>query len=451
MGLAGCQSYERKPLDLSAYRETLIGRSTDAPEVAEFARSLAANEPQSAMVYDPSDGLSLPEAEAVALVFNPDLRQARLRAGVALAVADTAGLWEDPVLGTDLTRIIQNTQYPWKSFNTVAFTIPISGRLEIEKQRAGAAHAAEVVRVYQAEWETRTALRKVWAEWTAAGQRLESAREFVTRLDQVVSIVDRLEKAGEMPRVDATLFRVEWGSRRAELAQLQAAVTESELTMKRLMGLAPDAPIFLVPGQMGRTERATIDLLQSWMAERNAAIAAAKAEYEIAERSLELEVRKQYPDLTIGPGYGYEDGQDQFLLNVAIPLPILNRNQQGIARARGERELSRAVYETTYERLLSELQSASVRHTAATTQRRALEDDLVPLVDRQYSDVRKTMDLGEVNALLLLETLKTQQQIKQRLIDARTDEHLAAIRLDELVGPEPAPQIGQPNTTGVQP
>jgi len=38
----GCHSYEAKPIDAAAHRAAFLARTPDAPEVAEYARSLAA-------------------------------------------------------------------------------------------------------------------------------------------------------------------------------------------------------------------------------------------------------------------------------------------------------------------------------------------------------------------------------------------------------------------------
>ncbi len=55
------------------------------------------------------------------------------------------------------------------------------------------------------------------------------------------------------------------------------------------------------------------------------------AEYEVAEASLRLEVRRQYPDIQLGPALGMEDGQGRGGVGFSVPLPILNANRRGIA------------------------------------------------------------------------------------------------------------------------
>ncbi|QYK47933.1 MAG: TolC family protein [Phycisphaeraceae bacterium] len=452
--LAGCQSYEPKPLDLDATRSAWLSRSPEDSSVREFAAALDRVEGGSqAEGFDPSDGISLAEAEAVALVFNPDLRQARLEANVTRATAAHAGLWQDPVLGVDLERIVSGAgggANPWVAGSTIGITIPISGRLEAEKARADAELAAELDRVAAKEWATRAALRELWVEWSAARVLAEVTQELITRLGEIASLADQQEKAGSMTRVDARLFRVELAGREADLIAATARVEELELQLKAMLGLAPDAATTLVPTLTFAARTTSADELVPLLDSCNPELAAVRAEYELSEQWLRAEVRKQYPDLTIGPGYGSDQGDDRVLLGLSLPIPLWNRNQQGIALASAEREVARGRFETTYERLSSRLAIALTRHEAGKAQRSLVESSVVPLADEQEADVRRVAALGRIDPLLLLESLKTQHAAKVRLVEARASESIAAVRLDELIGPPtpsippPAPQVPAP-------
>src|SRR5688500_8874313 len=94
--LAACQRYAPAPLDLEGYRASLHARDVTGAGVRDYARRLAEGGTGPAGPYDPTDGLSLDEAEVVALFFNPQLRLARLDAAVRRLGAAEAGRWEDP-------------------------------------------------------------------------------------------------------------------------------------------------------------------------------------------------------------------------------------------------------------------------------------------------------------------------------------------------------------------
>lgn len=439
--LGACQSYERRPLSTGGSVSEFVARTPGSTPVAEYARELEARERAAAGVsrsFEPSDGLEVWEAEVVALVFNSDLRGARARAGVTSAVAEQAGLWQDPELGVDLTRILESVSEPWKVFTTIGLTLPVSGRLELEKQRAGLAHAAEVARVWAEEWRVRMDVRRAWAEWTVARERAEMMDEYCRRIDGLVAVVDKIEQAGEMSRVEARLFHLEQSAARADAARLGSEAAGRELEIKRLLGLPPSGGLDLRPGGVLVMDEEGLRSARERIADRAPPIIVTRAEYEAAEKALELEVRRQYPDVKIGPGYGREDGQDQFLLGISAPLPLLNANRQAIGRARAEREERRVEFESVLQGAMAELESAAQRLAGAETVRRELEGTLVPLADVQYEEVRRVAQMGEVDALVLLESIKAQREAKLKVLEARLAEQLASVRVEEVAGPAEA-------------
>lgn len=432
----GCRSYAPMPLDLGAHRAEFLARTPASPDVRAFAASLRPPT-ESAPAFDPGDGISLAEAEAIALVYNADLRVDRLRAGVTRATADNAGLWQDPRLGVDVARIVDSTPDPWKVFSTIGLTIPVSGRLAIEKERAGLEHAAELARVAEAEWRTRISVRRAWAELQSHESNAAATREFVDLVAHVLTVVDKMESFGEIPRTEARLFHIERVTNAAALATFESRARRSRLDLLRLMGLAPDAAFGMQPSVIEPPPRESLESRELEL--QSPAMLIAIAEYQASEKDLELETRRQYPDLEISPGFGREDGDDQILLGVALPVPLVNRNRQAIAEAIARRDVARAAAEATLEGLIASIDAARVDLEAATAQRTYIETQVAPLAADQYADARRLAQLGEVNTLVLLESLTRQHEAKLSLIEARLAESLASIQLASLIGPEPHP------------
>ena len=125
---------------------------------------------------------------------------------------------------------------------------------------------------------------------------------------------------------------------------------------------------------------------------------------------------------------------------MSLPIPLWNRNRQGVAEALAERRAARTRFETELERLHIALDAAQVQHRTAAALRMKIETDIVPLVDEQEADTRKVVAAGRVDPLLLLDTLTRQDDARQRLLAARVAEAMALIQLDELTGPAPLPQ-----------
>lgn len=440
--LAGCQQYERQPLDLAAHRSSLSERSLEVGRIQGFLDRLRelGGETQDTFSFD--DGLTPAEGEVVALFYNADLRAARLGAGVALANFQNAGLWEDPEFGFDGAEILSPSGSPFEFGLTLNLTIPISGRLDVEKARAGAAYDTELRRIVDAEWATRADVRRAWASWTVAEERLRLLREAIAQTERVTTITDRLEAGGELSRVESRLFQVELAIRRAASAEADLAAIRARIDLLGLMGLPPDASIELTPALPTAEVPLSDDPLRR-LIESNTELAVRRAEYQVAEEALRLELRKQYPDIKIGSGYGSEDNDDRLLLGFSVPIPIFNANRAGIAEARAERELSRAAAETTFERLSRELSAAQAGLDAARTQRSQFESTIVPMLEAQAHEVEQIADLGEVDTLILLETVQRHLDAKVRLLELKQAELDASLTITQLLGPgeatDPAP------------
>ncbi len=430
--LASCQSYEPRSLDPAVHRETWHGRSLADGSLRELVERLERDLGERVAAFDPDDGLTLREGQLVALVFHPDLRLARLRAERAAASAEHAGLWDDPELALTGLRITEDVSDRWFLAADLAFTVPLSGRLAAEREHADAARLAAERRALEAEWDVLHAVRRAWVAWTSALHRADETERFAGALDALVETTARLAETGELPRTEASLFAVERARRSNQLGRLRGEVAAAEQRLRASMGLAPAVPVTLVPTlAVAESEDGGMEAI----AERNPGLARLRAEYEVAEATLRREIRKRYPDLTLGPSYESDEGQSRIGLFGAIPLPFLNANRRAIAEARAGREIARAAYEAEYESLAGRWSAASALAGALEAQRADVERLLVPLVDRQVEDALQLVQLGEGTSLVLLESLTRAHEVKLDLIETRAAEALARAELAHLTGP----------------
>jgi len=430
----GCQSYEPAPLDIDTYRYSLDTRLIDIEPLSAFVERLDALSDDETIEFGFSDGISPSEGEVLALFYNPELRIARLQAGAALAEFDTTGLWKDPVFGFDGAEITSPSA-PFEFSLMGNLTIPISGRLKIEKERAGDAYEAQLRIIVDAEWNTRAALRQLWATWAAAKQRVQLVEGVIAQLEHINAIADTLKEAGELNRVQHRLLQVELSSKRIELVGAKLLTFQACSDLLGIMGLSPTAATLLIPSfptivfpiVEGETQR----LISS-----NTELAVRFAEYETAESSLHVEIKKQFPDIVLGGGYGSEFNDHRVLFGLSIPLPIINANREGIAVASANREVARAAAETTFARLYRTLSTASITYSLTKAQREQYEQEIIPMLDEQTDDIRRIVELGEVDTFILLETVTRQFDAKQKLINLQLAELHAAIQMNQILGPD---------------
>lgn len=429
--LAGCKTYRSDPLNLPAHVKEWRAQSASSEKVSTFAKQLAESAPTK-VAFNPDNGLNLSEAEMVALIFNPDLRVARSRAGVAEASAEYAGLWDDPELSFDVLKISKGVPDPWIVGSALSLTVPVSGRLRVEKQRAKAEMHAELDRVAEAEWKVQRDLRDAWVSWSALRLHLQETERIVKSLNSIVSSTSQLAEGGELLKTEAALFSIERESRRAELGQLRGEVAEGTYQIRALLGLSPQVPVELIPA-LSAVESVSEGALPD---ETNLALARLRSEYEVAEQTLLREVRKQYPDVTIGPQAESDQGQSRIGFVGAIPVPILNSNRGGIATAKAEREVAKAAFETEYEKVVGRIASLRARLNGVRARSKTMNDSLVPMVDRQVADAGRLVDLGEGGSLVLLESLVRAHEAKLKLIDVRAEDSRINNEMQFLLGPK---------------
>jgi outer membrane protein TolC len=431
--VAACQRYAPSPLDLAAHQAALAARDPAAASVVAYARRLEARSGAAPPRYEPADGLSLEEAEVVALLFNPQLRLARLKADVPRVGAAEAGRWEDPELGVDAERILESVERPWVIGGTLGFTVPLSGRLGSQKRKATAEATAAAFRALADERRVLAELRAAWVEWSAAGERAALTRRLVDELSEVAGRAEQLRAAGELGPLEARVLQLERLKQTARLRGHEADGRASEFRLRALLGLSPSAGVKLVPSlDVPEPALPSDDALPRHLT-AHPRLRVARAEYAVAERSLELEVRRQYPDLRLGGGFGTDEGDHRALFGAAIPLPLFNANRQSIAEARAGRDAAKAAAEGAYEQLVGEVAAARSALRSTAERLEYIEHELAPLADRQVEDAVRLGRAGELNALLLLEALTTAHEAKLELLDARVATALARRSLDTLL------------------
>jgi len=439
LAATGCQHVPPQPLELGTTQVELGARQPDVEQVRTFAEKLLADDTATITPFDPADGLSLREAEAVALWYNTDLRVQRLELQQAEATAKAAGKWDDPEFSLDLgekevesgdasfLHDAADATRSWISAPSLSITLPLSGRKSAEKRIASTQASLALIRVEEAELATQHRVREAWAQWTEAVQRAQLLDAHLALLAQFSATAESLATSGELLASSARLFTIEQMRKQAERAQVAAEVQELHVGILHLMGLLPDAPVTLnsefdtTPEASSAGEVALLD---------HPKVRLAKAAYELAEAQLRLEVRKQYPDVTLSPTYTDEEDETSLVVGMGMPLPVWNANRAGIAEARGARDVARARVEAAILEVAAEAAQARQALQGASERRKRLLDEVAPAIDTQVSEALALLQLGEVEFVLIYEALSQALEAKLELLNVTLDEALAAARLD---------------------
>src|SRR5439155_21623609 len=125
---------------------------------------------------------------------------------------------------------------------------------------------------------------------------------------------------------------------RLELNQARRQIAESRVSVADAVGLPVSALAGVDLAFDFSTPADAASNLTSPEARRQALqtrpdILSALAQYAATQSALQLEIARQYPDVHLGTGYQFDEGQNKCALGATVELPVLNRNQGPNAKA----------------------------------------------------------------------------------------------------------------------
>lgn len=430
--LTGCQSYEPRPLDSSTHIKAWQGRNLESESLQAGIERIDQDLRREVGEFNPADGLSLAEGQLAALVFNPELRLARLRLARATAGASEAASWPDPELTLNALQLSESAPDPWVLTQGLKITLPLSGRVGAYKDLKDARQQIARHEVREGEWGVMHALAHAWVQWSAVTLRIEETQRHLDTLTPLVEATSKLAASGELLSTEAALFSLERAQRQGQLRGFRGEADELEQRLRAAMGLAPGTAVLFLPSlTSGPPSEEGADAV----AAQNPSLARLREEYEASEQTLRMEIAKQWSDFTFGPVIESDEGRRKVGLLTGIGLPLWNANREAIAEARIDRELARATLETVHEALLGRLAAATLRAASLEQQRIDIEETLAPLLDRQVADAARLVQLGEGTTMVLLESISRAHKTKLDWIDVRARKADAQHERAFLIGP----------------
>ncbi|MBA2593475.1 MAG: TolC family protein [Pseudomonadota bacterium] len=341
--LAGCAAFEPRPLVPAQTAGGFEARTLADPGLQTFVE---ANAPELAKEW-PRRSWDLPGLTVVAFYYHPSLDLARAQWGVANAGVKAAAGRPNPTLsitpGYDFSAASGIS--PW--FPGVAFDVPIETAGKRETRITRAEYLAEAARhhVTTVAWQVRSNLRKALTDLTTAERRRGVLREQVEVQQRITELVEQQRRAGAASIAEVAAIRVALTKLQADEADAQRQMTDARTRLAEALGLPfaalegvrfgfPLEPVWDPSALLDKAEARRLALQQ------RSDIRAVLAEYEASQAALQLEVAKQYPDLHLGSGYQWDQGDHiHRLRQIHQALGDQQRNVQARLSAGGADQL----------------------------------------------------------------------------------------------------------------
>lgn len=343
---------------------------------------------------------------ATALKQQPDLEVARAKVETAKAGLITAGARPNPTVGfsaTNISRLLGGAE-PWNTGFTLDVPIETAGKRGQRIAQAQALANAAALNLSHAEWQTRSRVRKSLFEVFAAKQRQDLLGKQQADQEEIVKLLDARIVAGEISRLEAMQARLQASQSRLLLRDAEKLSAEAHASLAEAIGVSVHA-LEKVPlsfaGLDALPHRQDESRLRRGALLRRADLLAALAEYAAAEAAVRLEIAKQYPDLHLGPGYSYNQGQNEWTIGFNVTIPLLDRNRGPIAEALAKRREAEATFNALQAKALAELERtlASYRGSLAKLE---TADQLLAAQEKQQRSSEALFKGGESDRLTLV-------------------------------------------------
>lgn len=388
----GCASEKTVPLQPQTMAESFEQRSLNDPGLLDYLRHTAGV---------PQGGWTLDQLTRVGFYFSPSLDAARARLKKAESETRSAELQPNPALSVPL-QYASAAMKPWTYGLTFDIPIDLGGKRVAIANRARALGDVARLELGQQAWQLRSTLRK---------NLLDLARTVrqSTLLDRQISLesdlVAMMQKRLTVGAVSANELAIEQGS------LIKAQLLRSQLSEKHLNALTALADALGLPLEALQNQQFDFGLfegqipalpsrvMQHLALENRADMQIALARYKVQQAALQLAVARQYPDLSLGVGYLFDQGENKYSFTPTLNnLPVFHGNSGEIDQARAGLAEALASAEIVQQHALNAC-SQAIKSVQLAQENLNKSEQILSLQQRQAATANSAFQVGSQSRL----------------------------------------------------
>jgi cobalt-zinc-cadmium efflux system outer membrane protein len=183
-----------------------------------------------------------------------------------------------------------------------------------------------------------------------------------------------------------------------------------------------------------------VELLGARAGDRRADLRAARATAEAARGALGVAEAEAVPDVTVGLAYSRSravavgDNPASLGVTLSVPLPLFNRNQGAIRRARVEADRAARAADALEARIGQEVAGAAARYRAAAEKVARYDGGALQRADHALQVGEETWLAGDRSLLEYLEAERTWIELRGDYLDTLFELRQAEFDLERAVG-----------------
>jgi len=439
--LAGCMHYTPAPVAIEVHAVQRMQAGLDHTRIDATVRRIAPDAPT-------ASGLDSLALFAALLDLDPKVIQAR----AAIATAEAEARASRHAVGPTFTLSSEYahdpaTSSPWLLGGAVDVPLDIGGQRGARLGRADLAVAIARYDYAEVLWADRMALRRALTDGAIAHAQIALGIETATLRDRQIAALERQAAAGELAGAALSPYRALRAQEARALDDARARAAAARATIVATLGLpltaladdaiiwpdisaaAPDPSAAITPDMRAKAVAGRADVLR------------ALAGYDQTDADVRLEIARQYPAISLGPGYTWERGLVKLPLAVNLALPNFDLNRSAIRAALAKRDEAGAAIESALAGAQGEIDAALVERRAAAQALDRLQNGELPQVEASARQAEARLARGQIARAEWVDAQLAVHTTRLALLDALARVQAADAALENsmrrpLAGPE---------------
>ncbi len=401
----------------------------------------------------PPDGLTLDQAIETLVKHNLDLLAKRYEIPQARADVLTASLRANPIFYADTQLVPYGSDSVRRPDGPTQYDINISHPIDYSHKRQWRMnYAARALQVIEAQYqnEARLAIGMVanaYVDVLAARETVHYAETSVRGLTEVLRIYRETFNTRGIAvfssDVDQAVADREIAA--SGLLDAQENLRKAKVALGEMLVIGPDQAELIEPraaiADQAPPPASCDELIQLGLGSRADAIAY-RLGIGAAQANLELQRANRFSDAYVlfqpytyqnNAPYGRLSGSS-WALGITVPLPVYNRNQGNIERARLNIDQSRIQQSAIERKIVAEVRQAYREYEISRQLVDRLRRTVLPQLDRALKDRLRLFEEGEATKIAFHDTQRRYNDAAKAYLDAVVRHRRSMLNLNTAVG-----------------
>ena len=420
----GCQKYKAKPID----RKKVI---SDADlQLNQLEHLVPLDQPVTFKMLLEAVSQNNTDLQLIKAQYLLQEKYAKIKAPLA-----------NPQIGVGLKKgfsVVDVTKNLTQPFVTLGFTIPLWGKRKLAQDlefKEAEATQQEYVILHRNIYLD---LRQVYTNIRINTHQLIILKDLLNFLDLEFKIAEKQMLQGQLSLLDVGQIKAEYEQSISDKLAVEHKLVLLYSKLGSISGLSSkllqrlEIPPFEVHSGSLPTHEEALVLLT----ENSPLLNRLHAKYDIAEKSLELEIRKQYPDLKLDGGFEKEPGvAAKYLgLSLGMELPIFDRNQKGILLAHQKREQILLAYQLGARQSILEMDNALEMIKSAEIQLNSIQRNQMNTYANNYELAKREYQINQIDKVEMIRARKAFYEINKEYLRLLESYYQHCVTLSSTLG-----------------